>query len=363
MQHRAVHAPLTVLNVAYPLAPVGPDAVGGAEQVLGMIDDFLVRSGHRSVVIACEGSAVRGALISTPRVEGRIDEAARAFVREQHRRAIKKALSAGHIDVVHMHGIDFEHYLPPEGAPALVTLHLPLAWYPPSSLRPARPLTYLHTVSAAQHATRPRSLDLLPPIDNGVPVEELSLTVSKRNFVLSLGRICPEKGFHLALDAAGRAGIPLILAGALYPYEVHMRYFTEEIRPRLEGRQHRFLGPVGFFRKRRLLTAARCLLIPSLVAETSSLAAMEALACGTPVIAFPSGALADIVEQGKTGFIVRDVREMAEAIAAAPEIDPGLCRSEARRRFSHTAMVQRYLERYCALAANRKLSSKECEVS
>jgi glycosyltransferase involved in cell wall biosynthesis len=171
----------------------------------------------------------------------------------------------------------------------------------------------------------------------------------KRGFVAALGRICPEKGYEVAFDAARRAGRPMLLAGQVFGYEAHRRYFEEEIRPRLD-RQRRFLGPLGFPAKRRLLAAARCLLVPSRVAETSSLAAMEALACGTPVVAFPNGALTEIVEPGVTGFLVRDVAEMAEAIAAAGELDRDTCRRVARARFSAARMTSRYLARYEALA-------------
>jgi glycosyltransferase involved in cell wall biosynthesis len=173
---------------------------------------------------------------------------------------------------------------------------------------------------------------------------------AKRNFVLALGRVCPEKGFHLALDAAEMAGAPLLIAGQVFPYPFHQHYFEAEIRPRL-GPNARFLGPVGFARKRRLLSAARCLLVPSLVAETGSLVAMEALACSTPVVAFPAGALAEIVEPGVTGFLVNDAREMAEAIVMAAEIDPEQCRATARRRFSLDRMVERYFVVYERLSA------------
>jgi glycosyltransferase involved in cell wall biosynthesis len=175
--------------------------------------------------------------------------------------------------------------------------------------------------------------------------------VSKRDFALCIGRVCPEKGFHIALEAARQANIPLLLAGQVYPYEEHERYYRDEILPRLD-RTRRFLGPVGFERKRRLLSAARCLLVPSLAPETSSLVAMEALACGTPVIAFPSGALADIVEHGKTGFLVDDANEMAEAIARARSIDPETCRQAARERFSADRMVAQYLQVYQQLTGD-----------
>src|SRR5207249_5576489 len=129
----------------------------------------------------------------------------------------------------------------------------------------------------------------------------------------ALGRICPEKGFHFALQAAKMARADLLLAGQVFPYASHVEYFESKIVPRLDERRQ-FVGPVGFHRKKRLLSKAKCLLVPSTVNETSSLVAMEALAAGTPVIAFPSGALPEIVEHGRTGYLVSDVKEMAQAI-------------------------------------------------
>jgi glycosyltransferase involved in cell wall biosynthesis len=95
-----------------------------------------------------------------------------------------------------------------------------------------------------------------------------------------------------------------------------------------------------------LLNEARCLLVPSTVQETSCLVAMEALACGTPVIAFPSGALVEIVEHGRTGFLVESGAQMAEAIQATVDIDPEACRSAAQARFSSLKMIERYLDAY-----------------
>jgi glycosyltransferase involved in cell wall biosynthesis len=204
-------------------------------------------------------------------------------------------------------------------------------------------------VSPAQQATWPSHPHVLPPIENGVPVEARALPHAKRHFALMLARICPEKGVHLAIEAAKRADIPLLLAGDVFPYRAHQRYFVHEVAPRLD-RWRRFIGPADAARRRRLLAAAQCLLVPSLSPETSSLAAREALAAGTPVIAFPVGALADTIEHGRTGFLVRDVGEMARAIAAAPSIDPQTCRRMACERFSLDRMVQAYFRTYAALA-------------
>lgn len=192
---------------------------------------------------------------------------------------------------------------------------------------------------------------LLPDIPNGVS-SELSLgNFRKRDYAVAMGRICPEKNFHTAMDAAKRAGIALALAGEAFPYDAHQHYFRQEILPRADALR-RLLKPVGFTSKRRLLASARCLLVPSLIAETSSLVAMEALACGTPVIAFPSGALPEIIEHGKTGFLVNNETEMADAIEAARGLAPETCRHAARTRFSLERMVERYLEVYHQLAGN-----------
>ncbi|PBC19336.1 glycosyltransferase family 4 protein [Mesorhizobium sp. WSM4307] len=339
---------LTVLNVAYPLAPVGPDAVGGAEQVLSLLDRALVRAGNRSIVVGCRGSSASGTLVEIPAESGVLDETAKSRAQQAHRAAIAAARANWPIDVVHLHGIDFDAYLPDDG-PTLVTLHLPLDWYPAEALRPKRDDVWLHAVSTAQQKTAPPGARLAAPIPNGVDIEALGLPQAKRDFALVLSRICPEKGIHLALDAAKQAGVPLVVGGKVYSYELHTRYFRDEVQPRLDGRR-RFLGPLGFTAKRRFLNAARCLVIPSLAAETSSLVAMEALACGTPVVAFPNGALPDVIEHGKTGFLVNTIEEMAQAIIAASSLDAEACRAEARRRFSLERMISSYMDAYHALA-------------
>jgi glycosyltransferase involved in cell wall biosynthesis len=166
-----------------------------------------------------------------------------------------------------------------------------------------------------------------------------------------MGRICPEKGFDLAMEACRRANVPFFLAGTIFEYPAHRAYFEEAIRPHL-SRTQQFLGPIGGNRKHHLLAGARCLLIPSLVAETSSLVAMEAMACGTPVIAFRSGALCDLIDEGRTGFLVNNVEEMAQAISAVTQIDPEACRQEAETRFSSDRMTIAYLSMYEEIAAS-----------
>jgi glycosyltransferase involved in cell wall biosynthesis len=344
---------LTVLSVAYPFAAVSPDAVGGAEQVLAQLDRALVGSGHRSIVVACEGSRVTGTLVTVPCTPGLLVESAIGAARQRHRDAIAATLRRFPIDLVHMHGVDFDTYLPPPGPPVLATLHLPISFYAPATLCPTRPHTWLNCVSRTQHAACPPTPSLLAPIANGVPVRSFFLRCAKRGFALLLARICPEKGVHVAIDASKRAGIPLLIGGEVFPYADHQLYFETEVRPRLD-RWRRYIGPVGFARKRRLLAAARCLIISSLVPETSSLVAGEALAAGTAVVAFATGALTETVEHGLTGFLVNDESEMAAAILAAGKIKASACRAAARERFSLDRMFNEYLATYLALARSRR---------
>jgi glycosyltransferase involved in cell wall biosynthesis len=340
---------LRVLNVAYPFAPVGPDAVGGAEQVLSQLDEALGRSGHRSILIACEGSRSAGFHVPVPRVSGDLQQPEIEAAQRRHLDAITVALARWPIDVVHLHGVDFHAYLPQDGPPVLVTLHLPIECYPTDAFTPHRPNVWFNCVSRSQHATSPPNVQMLPAIENGIADHFFAVAGTKRNFALMLARICPEKGVHFAIEAAKRAGIPLIVGGEVFPYLAHRRYFERMVEPALD-RQRRFVGPVGLSRKRRLLAMARCVLVPSLASETSSLVAREALACGTPVIAFARGALVETIEDGQTGFLVQDEIQMAQAITRVSELDSEVCRRSARQRFSFEKMTQSYLSIYRMLS-------------
>ncbi len=336
----------TILSVAYPFAAVGPAAVGGAEQILGSVERALVARGYGSRVVAAEGSEVAGELLPTALPAGVIDEEVRRRVVAEHQRGIDRACAGGDVDLVHMHGIDFSLYRLPEQIPVLVTMHMPPSWYPETIWAlPSR--FHLQCVSESQRQACPVAVrERLLLVENGVELEpELGGEGGEeaRDACLMLSRVCPEKNLHVGLDAAREAGVPALLCGEAFAYETHLRYLREEIEPRLGG-SARMLGAVGAGRKHALLAAARCLLLPTVAPETSSLVAMEAMAAGTPVVAFRSGALPEIVEDGRTGFLVRDGQEMAEAIGRVGEIKRPVCRQAARERFGRERMITRYLE-------------------
>ena len=343
--------PLTVLSVSYSLAHVSRKTAGGAEQVLATIDEALVSAGHKSIVLAPAGSRCHGLLIPAQIPRGILDDDAKHEARRIFKHQIDRILNEFSVDVVHMHGIDFHYYVPSRQLPILVSLHLPLSWYTADALRRLAPHIILVAVSESQARTAPGGVRIDAIIKNGVDLWLFRPQSRKSNYALVIGRICPEKGLHLAIDAAERAGVTLIIAGSVFDYPEHRDYFDSMILPRLNERI-RFIGLVGGGRKANLLAGARCLLVPSLAPETSSLVAMEAMASGTPVVAFPGGALREVVTHGRTGFLVNDTGEMTDAIVECDSIAPETCRIEAEKKFSSARMFSEYLELYRAATSS-----------
>ncbi|MGE5457804.1 MAG: glycosyltransferase [Methanococcaceae archaeon] len=347
----------TILNVAYPFALVSKNSTGGAEQILSILDRELVSEGHNSIVLACEGSSVKGKLYTIPDSRGIIDNAVRNYI---HTRCLEKLawiLRKETIDLIHFHGLDFSAYMPQTEVPALITLHLPTDWYSKASFNFKGREVYYNCVSCQQHMTAPVIRNLFPYITNGIYVREFPVKRNKRGYALSLGRICPEKGYHEAAEAARIAQVPFVLAGELYPYEHHVNYFEHKIKPYLDGQSFKYLGAAPFKLKKELLSDAACLLVPSLVEETSSLATMEALACGTPVIAYARGALKELIADGVTGFLVNNLFEMAEAIKQIGSIDSDECRRSAEENLEAEKMALRYFSLYETIISTAKSKS------
>ncbi len=349
---------LSILHVAYPYAPVGPRAVGGAEQILGDLDRALIRSGHGSAVVACSGSKPTGDLFAAPMPAGSLDapgnEADRIHWTSRYQQAINGALASRRFNLIHMHGLDWHNYRLPADVPVLVTLHMPIAWYPERMWRERPANVHFQCVSQSQRTTCPDRDAYV--IENGVELPPWPNRSVRGNHALALGRICPEKNLHAALQAGTLANIAVYVGGQVFPYESHQHYDRECFQPALNadgrrpGPRHRFLGPLLPARKQRELARARCLLHPTLAPETSSLVAMEALAAGTPVIAYRSGALPEIIQDGVTGFLVDSPTSMAAALDRVDQIDPAACRADAEQRFSTDRMCRQYLDVYCIIA-------------
>lgn len=314
---------MRVLSVAFADIAVGTPESGGAEQILSIVERGLLERGCESVVIARKGSRVAGELVET---DGTV---------EGHQRAIASVDA----DLIHFHGLDFHRYIPDGEIPRLATLHLPIAFYPASIFEPGRVM--LNCVSRSQAASASVPLAV---VMNGIATESYRVD-DPDGSLLWMGRICPEKAPHIALQIAHRLDARLIVAGPVQGYAAHREYLAREVQPLFDEKRV-YAGAAGSEQKRRLLARARCLLVTSLVAETSSLVSMEAMSCGTPVIAFRTGALPEIVEHGRTGFVVDSADEMADAIRRVDAISREECRTQAIRRFDAARMVDEYVDIY-----------------
>jgi glycosyltransferase involved in cell wall biosynthesis len=338
---------LTILSVASPCATVSRDSGAAAEQTIWQLDQAIRSAGHRTLVLAAEGSSIAGQLIPTAGGSTDLLPRSRSQAQARHRQAIDKALREHSVDLVHMHGVDFDTYLPGARVPVLVTLHCPLHRYARTALAPRRARTWLVPVSAQQRR-KLRADRVLDPIEPGVMLSAFAGSYDKRGFALMLGRLSPDKGVHLALDAADAAGVRLTLAGDCPLGAEHKRYFDDEIKPRLDTAR-RWIGPVSLAVKRRLLGEAHCLMVCSEDRETSPLAAREALAAGTPVVGFAGTAMQLIVESGRTGILVARPQDLGDAIARAAQMDAQVCRRAAWVKYDSRAMCRDYLRLYASL--------------
>jgi glycosyltransferase involved in cell wall biosynthesis len=181
-------------------------------------------------------------------------------------------------------------------------------------------------------------------VHNAIWVDEYPFRSDKEDFVLWLGRASPDKGAHLAIDVARKVGMRIVLAGKCAEPEEE-EYFATEIEPRL-GPGVEWTGEANAIRKKELLSAARCLLFPLQWHEPFGIVMVEAMACGTPVVALNKGSVPEVVEDGVTGFVCDDLSGCAEAIGHLDRIDAGACRKQAEAKFDVERMVAGYEDVY-----------------
>jgi glycosyltransferase involved in cell wall biosynthesis len=355
---------MRILYVAYPLLTVSRDSAGGAEQMLWTLEREMARTGAETTVAASLGSSVAGELFSTGQPCGAIDDFERRN-REHQDKIVeftrRRARHGRALDVVHDVSGSFWPRAVEIDSPVLATLHLPRHFYPPRYFQDIPANVSLICVSDSQ-ARSFAGLDSLRGIAaNGIALDLFRPNHGPRNGLLWLGRICEEKSPHLALDIAARADSNIILAGQVYPFSYHQRYFDDEVAPRLRQMPNAtFVSLPSFDRKRQLLGGACAVLIPSQVDETSSLVAMEAAASGTPVIASRRGALPGVVRDGVTGFLADSLEDYVRAFERLDEIDPAACVRHAHEHFRSTTMAEGYARLYARIVTK---SSRRFEPS
>jgi glycosyltransferase involved in cell wall biosynthesis len=260
---------------------------------------------------------------------------------QEHAEGVVAACASREFAMVLDHSGHFFRHAALVNTYVLATLHLPRELYAAGAFEGVAKNVYFNCVSNSQ---RPEFMDLprlLGVVRNGIAVERFAMGGRKSGYVLWMGRVCPEKAPHLAITAAQRAGLPIVLAGQVYPFQWHEDYWEREVKPLIDGDRVRWVPLPSFAEKTKLLREARALLVTSQIAETTSLVALEAMASGTPVIAFAAGALTEVVPKG-TGFLVNNVEEMASACGKVSGIRAQDCRAWVEREYSAKAMADGY---------------------
>ena len=248
------------------------------------------------------------------------------------------------VDVLHLNDIAAIPFTTFVDVPAVLTIHHP---HEPALSDVYERYPDVHYVTIAHWLAKREPMPNIHVVHHGIPVENYRFSRRKDDYVAFLGRMAPCKGPHLAIDAARAAGMRIKLAGEIQP--TFMDYWEHEVKPRLDGHDVEYVGEADFALKNELLSRARALLFPIQWEEPFGLVMIEAMACGTPVLAFAGGAVEEVVENGINGWICGDVVEIAERIALG-DISAECCREFVRRRFSVAAMTERYLEVYrCAM--------------
>ena len=357
-----------ILYVAYPLLQVHDESAGGAEQILWALEREMSRSGaHTTTVAASAGSRVSGELFSTGEPCTQIDDYERRRVEHEDRIVdfVRRREREGRaFDLIHDHSGSFWRRAAEIETQVLATLHLPRSFYPAGAFDDIPANVSFNCVSDSQARSFADLESLAGVVPNGIALDcfgrnavaDVWGKVGDRKGLLWLGRICEEKAPHLALDIAQRADLPITLAGQVYPFSYHQRYFEKEVAPRLRAMPNaRFISSPAANVKRHLLWESQALLITSLAEETSSLVAMEAAASGTPVIAFRKGELAEVVKHRVTGFLVEDMPQAVLALQRISAISQETCVQHAQQNFSAAKMAGRYSSLYEQLADPEKI--------
>lgn len=332
--------------------PVPPVGYGGTERIVAWLVDGLVERGHDVTLFATADSETSAELRGWPAhaLRGHVPASGHLAMEMAH--LLRAEPQLGEYDIVHCHlGIEAAALTRAWDRPTLHTLHggifpehVPLMHALPS-------LTWI-SISNSQRRPAPEA-HWLTTIHHGIPLAAYPYEGGKEEYLLHLGRISPEKGTHLAIDAARATGHRLVIAAKVDP--VNQDYFDAEIAPRLDPGHIDFVGEVHHGAKIALLQRAKAMLFPICWEEPFGIVMIEAMACGTPVIAFARGSTPEVIVDGRTGYLVHDLSEMVRAIHQLDKLDPMACRQHVEAHFSVDRMVDQYELAYTRCAGKPAL--------
>ena len=341
---------MKVAMLAPPWIPVPPPGYGGIEQVVALLAAELTERGNKVTLFAAPGTRSEARVLSP--LEGpHPDEIEMSLYEADHVASAFARMDQADppFDVLHDNcGFTAFAFADRIETPAIHTLHGPFteettAFYSRHGHK-ARAVA----LSRYQAEQAPAELEIVAVIGNPIVVDDFPFSAQTGDYLLWIGRMNEDKGPNRAIAAAKEVGARLILAGPVQPGQES--FFQHEVEPHLDGRI-RYIGEVGD-EKGDLYAGASALLMPIRWPEPFGLVMTEAMACGTPVIAFPEGSAPELVIEGETGFVVEDEHGMAEAIARVGEIDRERCRESARERFDVSAVAEAYGRAYEAVSSS-----------
>jgi glycosyltransferase involved in cell wall biosynthesis len=342
---------MRVLHLAPLWFPVAADAVGGIETFTAGLIEGLDRLGCRNTLVASGDSRTAAELVpvmATNLVDMMAAGDAEEYSYYEQRQLLLALGRAAEFDVIHSSVGPGAYAL--SGVPGLRgrvlhSQHNPvtpdLGWF-----AGAHPDLWFSTVSEFQaRALRDRGAGRCRVIPNGIRVDSFTFQPEGGGGLFFIGRIEWQKGPDLAVDIARGSGLPLTLAGPIIDED----FFRRAIEPHL-GDQVRYVGKVDHLRKNELLGRAGCAVLPSRWDEPFGLVAIEAMACGTPVVALANGALPEVIDPGVTGFVARDEVELPALVSRALGLDRAAVRARAAARFDMPRVTSSYLHLYEEIA-------------
>lgn len=354
---------MRVLQIAPPWFAVPPRTYGGTEWIVSLLADGLVDAGHDVELLASGGSITRARLRT---VYDEPPSASLGDVATELGHVLEAYLAPGDVDLIH----DHSGFIGPAlGAlartvPVVHTLHG--AWTP-ASTRIYRLLSdriALVAISHDQARRRPAGVDLAGVVHNGLDARLYPFCADKDPFLLWVGRASPDKGPEVAIEVARRVGLPLAMALKVNEVDEHL-YLREVLEPAMTGQDVTVVRNASLEDKVDLMERARCVLFPAQWPEPFGLVMLEAMACGTPVVAYANGATPEVIADGQTGYVVPagDLDALCAAVEQTGDIDPQRCRDHVERAFSAERMVAGYLEVYAQVLGWWSLTDRTARVA
>ncbi len=366
---------LNIVQISPVALPIRKDMkYGGTERVILYLDKEFYTKGHNSLVLGTGDSDIYGKLVPTvPRsywevskngIEKRKINTLDEVNNKHYEKSIDFILSEK-IDVIHdqtcgclFNSEAYKKMKEDIKVPILSTLHGILSnknidgYYHVQKLKNEGKKIFFNAISNSQKREfESAGIEIHSVVYHGIPTDKFSFEPEKSDYLLSLGRIAPEKGQHIAIEVAKRAGMRLIIAGEVH--SVNENYWKELIEPHIDGEQIQFVGPKNDEEKIPLYQKAKAFLMPIQWPEPFGLVMIEAMSCGTPVVAFSRGSVPEVVKDGVTGRVIeetgskeKDLEMMVEAVKDIDSINPSDCRKHVEEKFSIEKEAEQYLELY-----------------